>query len=117
MGWVIENWFMLISTGAILAVLAIMIQDFVGLPKASQVSKIKEWLLWACVEAERELGGGTGQLKLRYVYNMFVARFPAVDKLISFETFSGWVDEALEKMKSLLDSNKEVGYFVAGKDW
>ncbi|MFR6482019.1 MAG: hypothetical protein ACLUPD_10785 [Anaerotignum faecicola] len=47
---------------------------------AEQREKVKEWLLLAVTEAEKELGSGTGQLKLRYVYDLFLRRFPAVAK-------------------------------------
>ena len=63
-------------------------------------------------KAEKELGGGTGQIKLRYVYDMFVARFVWLARMISFEAFSMMVDEALERMKKMLESNKAMQDFV-----
>ena len=63
-------------------------------------------------EAEKELGSGTGQLKLRQVYDLFVQRFPAVAAVISFDTFSGWVDEALEQMREMLAKNEQVAAYV-----
>ena len=57
------------------------------MPTNEQLKKVKEWLLWAVAEAEKELGSGTGQLKLRYVYDMFIVKFPSLAKIISFETF------------------------------
>ena len=42
------------------------------------------------------------------VYDMFITRFPLVAKIISFNTFSFWVDEALDEMKELLKDNKAV---------
>lgn len=87
---------------------------FVGLPTEEQLSKVREWLLWAVTEAEKELGGGTGALKLRQVYDLFVTRFPWLAKVISFELFSTMVDEALEEMRELLDTNLAVSAFVNG---
>lgn len=72
----------------------------------------KQWLLYAVTKAEKELGGGTGQIKLRYVYDMFVARFVWLARVISFEAFSMMVDEALERMKKMLESNKAMQDFV-----
>lgn len=43
-----------------------------------------------------------GTVKLRSVYDLFVARFPWVVKVIPFAVFSGRVDEALEKMREWL---------------
>lgn len=79
-----------------------------------QVAKIKQWLLLAVTTAEKELGGGTGQLKLRYVYDMFVQRYPVAAQIVSFDTFSLWVDEALENMKRMLKDNREAAEYVKG---
>lgn len=66
-------------------------------------------------KGRKELGGGTGQIKLRYVYDMFVARFAWLARVISFEAFSMMVDEALERMKKMLESNKAMQTLVSGK--
>ena len=83
-----------------------------ALPRASQIAKIKEWLLYAVTEAERELGSGTGQLKLRKVYDMFVTKFPYLVKFISFEYFSSLVDEVLIKFKKMFETNNNVKQYV-----
>lgn len=114
MEFIVDNWVVIVVALAILAVAIVAIVRFVGLPTASQLAKVKEWLLWAVTEAEKELGGGTGQLKLRQVYDLFVTRFPWLAKLISFELFSDMVDEALEEMRHLLDTNTAVAAFVSG---
>lgn len=56
---------------------------------------IIECLLWAVTEAERQLGGGTGKLKLRTAYDGFIIRYPYITKFIAFSTFSVWVDIVL----------------------
>jgi len=89
---------------------------FVKLPPEQQLDKVQQWLLWAVVSAERELGGGTGELKLRSVYDLFVARFPWLAKLISFECFADMVDDALSEMETLLAENKDIHAFVTGGD-
>ena len=104
--FLIAYWWLLIIAVAILAVAGYAVYVFVKMPSNSQITKVKEWLLWAVTEAERELGSGTGQLKLRYVYDMFIVKFPAIAKVISFEAFSLMVDEVLEKFKDLLDKNQ-----------
>ena len=114
MDFIVENWAVFVAALAVLAVAIIAIVRFVGLPTASQLAKVKEWLLWAVTEAEKDLGGGTGQLKLRQVYDLFVTRFPWLTKMISFELFSTMVDEALEEMRKMLDTNTAVAAFVSG---
>lgn len=100
-------------------ILVVLILAFVGLfveftkqPKEQQVRNIKEWLKWAVTMAEKELGSGTGQLKLAMVYNLFVEKFPAFVKIIPFDTFSKWVDESLEWLKNQLDTNDALKTLV-----
>ena len=110
------------NTGVILGmiILAILIgisvYYFIKLDKEQKIANVKEWLKYAVVMAEKSLGGGTGQLKLRYVYNAAVAKFPWLVSLVSFEMFSGWVDEALEWMKQQLESNAKINDFVTPKE-
>lgn len=108
MKFFIENWFVIVAAGAGVAVAAHMIYTFFKMPNEKQLNKVREWLLYAVVVAEKELGAGTGKIKLRYVYDMFVARFDWIAEAITFEMFSMMVDEALEKMKDMLESNKAV---------
>lgn len=112
----IENWPVLAAGLAVLVAAGLGIYRFVGLPTQEQLDKVRKWLLWAVTEAEKELGSGTGELKLRQVYDLFVVRFPWLAKVISFDLFSALVDEALEEMRELLDTNQAVSAFVNGAD-
>ena len=80
--------------------------------KPSQLEILKEWLLLAVVEAEKKLGGGTGQIKLRYVYDMFIEKFKFLALMITFEQFSIMVDMALDKMRLMLSSNEKLKDYV-----
>jgi hypothetical protein len=115
MNWLIDNWYLLVGGVALIVVAGFAVYKFVGLPTKEQVIKIKEWLKYAVTMAEKELGGKTGQLKLRMVYDMFVSKFPSVAKLISFDTFASWVDDALEWMNKQLESNKAIETVVNGE--
>ena len=112
--FLITYWWLLIIAVAVFAVAGYAVYVFVKMPSNSQITKVKEWLLWAVTEAERELGSGTGQLKLRYVYDMFIVKFPAIAKVISFEAFSLMVDEVLEKFRDLLDKNQSLQNYITG---
>ena len=114
MEFVMNYWYVIVGIIAVLIVAGFAIYKFAGLPTKSQVAKIKEWLLFAVTKAEHELGEKTGQLKLRTVYDLFVSKFPTTAKLVSFETFSGWVDEALVEMKKMLENNKQIETIVKG---
>lgn len=108
----IENWYFIVTAIVMVVMAGVICWNFFKLPTKEQIAKIKEWLLYAVTEAEKELGGGTGQLKLRQVYDLFVQRFPAVAAVISFDTFSLWVDEALEQMREMLTKNENVAAYV-----
>ena len=110
--WLAENWYLALTAVVMVVMAVVLVGSFVKLPTKEQIAKIKEWLLYAVTEAEKELGGGTGQLKLRQVYDLFVQRFPAVAAVISFDTFSSWVDEALEQMREMLAKNENVAAYV-----
>lgn len=116
MEFIANNWYILVAAVAAVAVIIYLIMKFFKLPRESQIQKIKEWLLFAVTEAEKELGSGTGQLKLRYVYDMFVTKFPYLVKFISFEMFSHLVDEVLEKFKEMFKNNKAVQQYVISND-
>lgn len=116
MEFILENWPVIVAAIAVVAVAAVAVARFVGLPTEAQLSKVREWLLWAVTEAEKDLGGGTGKLKLRQVYDLFVTRFPWLAKLVSFELFSDMVDDALEEMREMLDTNQAVKAFVEGPE-
>ena len=89
---------------------------FLNRPTNEQISHVKEWLLYAVAKAEKELGSGTGQLKLRYVYDMFIAKFPHFARFVGFSAFSGLVDEALEVFKEMLQQNKDIAKYVGGEE-
>lgn len=78
------------------------------------VNGFKNWLVWAVTEAEALFGGKTGQLKLRYAYELAIKRFPIVAKLIPFSLFGKMVDAALEIMKNMIENNASIAEAVQG---
>lgn len=109
---IINNWALIIAAVALVVSVVTAVVKFTNMPTAAQIAKVKEWLLYAVTMAEKELGGGTGKLKLRYVYDLFLTKFSWLAKVITFEQFSALVDEALEEMKRLLESNNAVKEIV-----
>jgi hypothetical protein len=95
--------------GVVLVVVFVFLVKFGFLQKGNVI----QWLVFAVTEAEKALGSGTGQLKLRYVYDLFAGKFPVLSRFLSFEVFSDWVDIALDEMRVLL-ANKNVKSYVEG---
>ena len=105
----IDYW---VIAAIIVIALVYKIVTFVKSPSQNQLAQVKEWLLYAVAQAEKKFGSGTGRLKLRYVYDMFILRFGSLAKMISFETFSTLVDEALYIFRDMLRDNEAVSKYV-----
>ena len=114
MEFITDNWYIILVAVAAVAVAIYLVIKFFKLPRETQIAKVKEWLLFAVTQAEKEFGSGTGQLKLRYVYDMFIVKFPSIAKVISFEAFGLMVDEVLEKFRDLLDKNQSLQNYITG---
>jgi len=74
----------------------------------------KDWLVWAVIEAEHLLGSKTGQMKLRYVYDLAIRYFPVIAKLLPFSVFAILVDGALAVMNSMIQENKSIADAIGG---
>src|SRR5699024_10023888 len=112
LGFIMNNWLTIILSIAALAVFVVKVVQFVRSPSDEQIENIKERLKLAVTEAQADVGSGTGQLKLQEVDDMAVEKFPWVGEFVTFETFSSWVDEALEWMNNQLESNEKVRAYV-----
>ena len=101
MKWLIDNWSLL--------VVVILITTYLIL---SGKKSMKEWLLYAVSMAEKDLGSGTGKLKLRQVYDAFVVRYPVMSKLIPFDIFSFYVDDTLKVMRNIIITNLDIRAYI-----
>ena len=107
-----ENLIIIFGIIILLCVLGIGLYHFFSLSKERQKEIILEWLLLAVVLAEKELGDGTGQIKLRFVYDLFIDKFRFISYFISFAQFSKLVDQALDRMKDIMNNNKQVQEYI-----
>lgn len=107
-----DNIIITIGIIAIVGAAAYALYYFMNLSKDKQIQMVKEWLLLAVVEAEKALGSGTGQVKLRYVYDLFLSKFKYLSLVISFSQFSMLVDEALDTMRDMISNNKQVENYI-----
>ena len=105
MKWIIDNWSLL--------VVAVVIVTYVII---SGKKSVQEWLLYGVFMAESEWGSGTGKLKLRTVYDMFVTKYPIISKLLPFSVFSLWVDEVLKEMRRILEENIDIKAQITMED-
>lgn len=94
---------------------AVSVYRFMGWKKEQRYESIRGWLLQAVLFAERDFGSGTGKLKLSTVYAEFCKQLPWLAKVVSFKTFSGYVDKALGEMKEILGKNTAIASVVESK--
>lgn len=113
MEWMINNWYLILAALSVIAVIVFLAVKFFKMPTKEQINCLKEWLKLAVIQAEKELGEKTGQAKLRYVYDLFLTKFNWLAKVITFEQFSLYVDEALEWMRNQLESNEAIKNIVS----
>lgn len=76
----------------------------------------KNWLVWAVTEAEKVLGSGTGELKLRYVYDSAVKQYPMIAKTIPFNLFKRMVNSALKTMKEMIENNTKIAEAITNEE-
>lgn len=116
MNFLINYWYFIVAAIALVAVVVKFAIDFSKKPTSAQMDAIKQWLLYAVTEAQKNFGGGTGKLKLAFVYDAFVNRFPQLAGVVSAETFSTLVDQVLVKFREMLENNKKIKEYVEGSE-
>lgn len=80
------------------------------------VNGFKNWLVWAVTEAEATFGSGTGQLKLRFAYELAIKQFPIIAKIIPFSVFSKLVDDALVIMREMIENNGKIASAIVKEE-
>ena len=107
-----DNVIIICSIAILISVIGLCLCWFLKLGRERQKEIVSEWLLLAVIKAEKELGDGTGQLKLRFVYDLFIDKFKFISMFISFSQFSELVDQTLDIMRNMIDTNKQIKDYV-----
>lgn len=104
--FIIANWDFILLVVA--AVAAVVFAVFKG--NKSVVMK----MLYALVtEAEKNLGGGTGSLKLATVIETIYPKLPAVIKaFVTDAMLEKWVEEALTAAKTAWEKNEKIAEYI-----
>ena len=110
MEFIVENWYIIVALLAVGFLGGVLVVKFINLDDVVKLTKIKKWLVYACLEAEKALGTDTGKAKLLMVYNLFTDKFTFASKLISFDKFSEMVDEALVEVRIMLENDSLKNY-------
>lgn len=115
MDMIIDYWPFLIAVVCMIICIAESLIVFYAEPTDKKLACLREWLMFAVIEAEKAYKSGTGAIKLRYVYDLAITKFKWIPRLLTFDMFSKMVDDALEWMRVQLESNKNVKDYVDGK--
>lgn len=108
LNFLINYWYFIVIIVAILVISGVFIFNFLQKPSEQKLQNIKEWAIYACALAQAHLGSGTGQLKMRETYDMFISRFPDLVKIIPFEMYKNIAESALLEFKKMLENNPKV---------
>lgn len=101
---------------AALACVGVIILLWVGF-KGRYRAKAKQMLLSLVMAAERQFGGGTGELKFAYVSQKLFEIMPGIFQVFfTVEDIAGWIEEAVAKMKEYLALNPDAAALVAGEE-
>lgn len=114
--FIAENWFLIVFALVAIIFVTCSIVKFIHMPTAKQIENLMEWLKIAVVEAEKQFQSGTGQLKLRAVYESAVIAFPWIAKYMTFEKFSQLVDIALVWMREQIEQNEKIREYIEGNE-
>lgn len=114
--FIAENWFLIVFALIAIIFVTCSIIRFIHMPTAKQIENLMEWLKIAVVEAEKQFQSGTGQLKLRAVYESAVIAFPWIAKYMTFEKFSQLVDIALVWMREQIEQNEKIREYIEGNE-
>lgn len=115
MEFIIQHRYTIVLVCVVVVDIIVYLVKFRSMSKEERYEQIRGWLLQAVMAAEKELGAGTGKLKLSSVYAEFCKQIPWLAKIISFQKFSGYVDDALDEMREILSKNSAIASVVETK--
>ena len=108
---ILANYKLILGLIALVIVIGFSIYKFLTQPTSKQKEQIKKFILILVIEVEATLGSETGKVKLSYVFNEQVAKFPHL-RFIAFSTIEMLIEEALDEMRHLLETNPKVAEIV-----
>lgn len=105
LNFLLENW------DSILGALAIIIVTILAVVRQEKAVIFK--MLYSLVtEAEKQYGGGTGELKLSSVVAQIYEKAPAAAKIIPVATLEKWIEEALTTAKEKWAKNSNIATYI-----
>jgi len=91
------------------------IYKFVSTPSESQKEQIRTVLLQLVIQAEKSFGSKTGKIKFSFVYGELLKHFAWL-KYIPLMVIEKLVEDSLDTMQHLLETNENVREIVEGDE-
>lgn len=108
-----EHLGIIIVVAALLAIAAVLF--FIAKGKYRKTAK--QILLSLVVAAEKEFGGGTGEIKFSAVAERLYEKMPDIVQIIfSANDIAKMIEESVDKMKEYLAENPQAQQLVEGKE-
>lgn len=111
---IMNNLDLLVAALITFILVATFVIKYLSTPTEKRKDMILTWLLHSVIEAERMLGSKTGQVKFAQVYDTYLKQFPVMSKFFPKEVFVELVNEALNQMKHLIETNIQVKQYIEG---
>lgn len=102
LAFVYSNWIDFLVIG-IMCIAVLQVGKL--LVKYDKHGKVRGILITLCVEAEKYLGTGTGQLKKQEVIAWFRLRHPVISMFISTELLDKLIDDTVDGINNYLSDN------------
>ena len=116
LNFIARNFLPLVAIIGAIVLVVLKAIDFVKRPTDEQIQSLQEWLKGQVAEAEKTLGGGTGELKLRTVYDAAITKFPWVATYLTFDQFNNLVMIALDWMQKQMDENIAIKDYIKNEE-
>lgn len=128
MQWLINNWTLLASIFAAVALAGIKVRNYLKLSAEEQkgakqkaadrlIKAVSDWLLGALAEAEEDLGGGTGKIKIRAVYGKAIEIFgPELAQILTLEQLDAMAQAPLTELRDILKQKASEAEAKEGND-
>lgn len=111
MEMILANYKLILGIIILVIMIGFGVFKFFTQPTTKQKEQIKKVLLILVTEAERMYGSRTGKLKLSYVYSELIIKLPYL-KYVPLSTVEMLIEETLEEMRHLLETNPKVAQIV-----
>ena len=98
----LANWELILFVILLVVVAVLKVIKFFRTPSEKRQELMLTWLIQAVALAENKFGSKTGQIKLSYVYHLFLEKYGFLAMFMTQEIFEELVNRAIRIMEETL---------------